>query len=163
MSARTAAALVPEFGREIGLVAVSGDIADGTRPYAWISGEEQQVWQQLRDGEGVIISEPLVIKENLSIPPEPITLLTNEGEREFPVLAVFYDYASDQGTIWIGSEIYGELWDDTAVSTIAMFVDEGVDVDQTVAEMKAHFAGRQELTIQSNQALRQNTVARWGK
>lgn len=157
-TARTASALAPDFGREIGLVAVSGDVSEGDRPYAWLSAPEEEIWQQLAAGEGIIISEPLLIKEGLSIPPEPITLLTNEGERDFPVLAVFYDYASDQGTIWIGKARYTALWDDAQVSTIAIFVEDGRDVDQMVAEMKIQFAGQQDLVIRSNQSLRENSI-----
>lgn len=156
--ARTSSVFAPDFGREIGLVSVSGDIADGTRPYSWISGDESEVWRQLLAGEGVIISDPLVIREGLSVPPEPITLLTDAGEREFPVLAVFYDYASDSGTIWVGSDLYVSLWGDAQISTVAMFVADGVDVDGKVAEMQAHFAGRQDLVIRSNQGLRRNSI-----
>ncbi|MCA9982128.1 MAG: ABC transporter permease, partial [Anaerolineales bacterium] len=157
-TARTNSVLLPELGREVGLVSVSGDIADGQRPYSWISGPEDEVWDKIGRGEGIIISEPLVLKENLSIPPEPLTLLTPQGEQVFPVLAVFYDYASDRGTIWIGSEQYQALWGDTDISTIAMFVNEGQDVDAIVDEMQAHFAGRQDLVIQSNQSLRTNSI-----
>ena len=157
-TARTNTVLLPEIGREVGLVSVSGDIADGQRPYAWLSGSEEEVWAQINRGEGVIISEPLVLREGLSIPPEPLTLLTPQGERTFPVLAVFYDYASDQGTIWIGSDVYQAVWGDTEISTIAMFVEPGQDVDSMVRAMQGAFAGRQDLVVQSNQSLRTNSI-----
>lgn len=157
-TARTARVMVPAFGREVGLVAVSGDIADGQRPYVWTSAPENVVWEQVLRGEGIIISEPLLIKEELGIPPAPLTLLTSAGEQTFPVLAVFYDYASDQGTIWMGREAYVAGWGDEATSTIAMFMAPGVDVDETVAAMQAKFAGRQDLIVRSNQSLRQNSL-----
>lgn len=157
-TARTNSVLLPELERTVGLVSVSGDIADGQRPYAWLSGSEEEVWQKMGRGEGVIISEPLVIRAGLSIPPEPLTLLTPQGERVFPVLAVFYDYASDQGTVWIGSERYQAVWGDTEISTIAMFVEPGQDVDSMVQAMREAFAGRQDLVVQSNQSLRANSI-----
>jgi putative ABC transport system permease protein len=157
-TARTNRVLLPAHGREVGLVSVSGDIAEGQRPYAWLSTDEAEVWQKLGRGEGIIISEPLVLRENLPMPPQPLTLLTPQGERTFPVLAVFYDYASDQGTVWLGSDLYQEVWGDPAISTIALFVEPGQDVDSLVRAMQAEFAGRQDLIIQSNQTLRTNSI-----
>lgn len=159
-TARTVEVRAPAFERDVRLVAISGDISDGNRPSAWLAEglSDQEVWDALAAGEGVVISEPLAIKENLSYPPEPLTLLTNEGARSFPVLGVTYDYASDQGVVWIGSALYADLWGDTAVSTLALTVDEGIPVDETVDALKAHFVGRQDLVVQSNRALRQNSI-----
>ncbi len=152
--------MAPALEREIRLVAVSGDIADGERPYAWLpeGWDDEDVWRALNAGEGIIISEPLVLKENLSYPPDPISLQTGEGVRQLPVLAVFYDYASDQGAAWIGKDLYASLWDDTAVSTVAVFLREEVSISDTVAAMKAEFSDDQELIIQSNRTLRQNSI-----
>ena len=69
-----------------------------------------------------IISEALVLKENLPTPPPPITLPTAEGPRLFPVLAVFYDYSSDQGSVFISDDLYVELWDDPRTSAVGLFV-----------------------------------------
>ncbi|MDA0242510.1 MAG: FtsX-like permease family protein [Chloroflexi bacterium] len=157
-TARTVRVQVPAFGREVGLVAVSGDMTEGQRPTVWTSAAEGDVWAQVLRGEGIIISEPLLIKENLGIPPAPLTLLTNAGEQTFPVLAVFYDYASDQGTIWMGREAYVAGWGDEATSTVALYMAEGVDVEAVVAAMQAQFAGRQDLIVRSNQSLRQNSL-----
>ncbi|MDJ0757565.1 MAG: FtsX-like permease family protein [Ardenticatenaceae bacterium] len=159
-TARTVTVRAPEFGRDIRLVAVSGDIADGERPYAWLpEGQtDVDVWSAMQSGEGIIISEPLLIKEELSLPPEPITLMTPDGPQSFPVLAVFYDYASDQGVVWIDKQLYINFWDDSAVSTIAIFMEEGVDVDETAAAMRTSFQGQQELIVNSNKSLRENSI-----
>ena len=156
--ARTAAVFAPDFGREVGIVAVAGETPPEERPYRWLSAPEPEVNERLLAGQGVIISEPLLIKENLGLPPAPITLLTNEGPRPYPVLAVFYDYASDQGTIWMGREAYVAGWGDGAISTVALYMAEGVDVEGTVAAMQAQFAGRQDVIVRSNQSLRQNSL-----
>ncbi len=150
--------VVPAFNRQVRLVAVDGDVSRGNRPYAWIRDQGADPWQQLSAGEGVVISEALALKEALSYPPEPITLQTPDGPRSFPVLAVFYDYASDQGTIFIDNDLYQDNWQDTSIASMGLFVQPGYPADTVVAALQDHFQGRQDLLIQSNMNLRQSSL-----
>jgi len=109
-------------------------------------------------GEGVIISEALALKENLPTPPPPLTLPTADGPRDFPVLAVFYDYSSDQGSVFIDDATYRELWDDDRVSAVGLFVEPGQPVDEVAAALAAEFAGRPDVLVQSNEALRRGSL-----
>jgi putative ABC transport system permease protein len=113
----------------------------------------------LAAGEGVLVSEALALKENWPTPPPDITLQTAVGPRRFPVLAIFYDYASDQGTIMIGQALYRELWQDEAIASMGLFLEPGTDVDEIVGEMVTAVAGRQDVLIQSNRALRAGSLA----
>jgi len=150
---------LPQFGRLVQLVAVDGDVSDGNRPYAWVRADLDDPWPALMAGEGVIISEALALKENLPTPPPPLRLPTAAGPRDFPVLAVFYDYSSDQGSVFIGDDLYRTLWDDDRISAIGLFVSPGRSDDAVVAELQAEFAGRPDVLIQSNKALRQGSLA----
>ncbi|MCB8982716.1 MAG: ABC transporter permease [Ardenticatenaceae bacterium] len=148
----------PDLGRPVEIIAVDGDVSNGNRPYAWVNGDQATLWPRLLAGEGVIISEALVLKENLPTPPPDVVLQTAVGPRALPVLAVFYDYASDQGTIMIGQDLYRELWQDQAIESMGIFLQPGAEVDQVVREMTAAVNGRQDVLIQSNQALRAGSL-----
>ncbi len=159
-TARVVQVFSPQFDREITLAGVNGDISRGSRPYAWLpSGwDHDDVWDALATGDGIIVSEPLVLREELRYPPEPIMLETNNGPKEFPVVAVMYDYSSDQGMIWMGSDTYQTEWDDMEISTVALFVDPGTDPDTMVDAMRTEFNGRQDLVINSNRSLRETSI-----
>lgn len=146
------------LGRPVDLVAVDGDISNGNRPYAWVSGDRATLWARLMAGEGVFVSEALLLRENLPTPPPEMVLETAVGPRSFPVLAVYYDYASDQGTVMIGQPLYRELWQDESVVSIGLFLEPGVEPDQVVAELSAAVAGRQDILIQSNRDLRAGSL-----
>lgn len=148
----------PAFDRQVRLVAVDGDVSRGNRPYAWIRNEGVDPWSQLSDAEGVVISEALAIKENLSVPPQPITLETPAGPRAFPVLAIFYDYASDQGTIFMDNDLYQELWQDSTIASMGLFVEPGQPADEVVAALQERFQGQQDLLFQSNSSLRSSSL-----
>ena len=149
----------PQLNRPLELVAVTGDVSNGSRPYAWVDGDRAGLWDRLLAGKGVFLSEALVLKENLPLPPEPITLETAVGPRTFPVLAIYYDYSTDQGTVMMGQDLYAELWGDTAVSSMGVFVEPGQSVDELIAAWREQLPGSQELVIQSNQGLRAGSLA----
>lgn len=158
VTARSVSVPLSALDRNVSLVAVSGDVSDGQRTYAWIDGQRADLWQRLEAGEGIMISEPLVLKENLPIPPDPITLMTASGPRDFPVLAVYYDYSSDQGAILMDHELYQEWWQDEGISTMALFVEPGRSAEAVTAALRSQFSGRQDVIVQSNQAVRTSAL-----
>ena len=159
VTARNLEVILPDYERLVELVAVSGDVSRGNRAYAWVDGDQADLWDRFQRGEGVIISEPLVLKENIPVPPPPITLDTPQGSQAFPVLAIMYDYASDRGTILLDAGTYSTIWDETAVSTMGLFVEEGQDVDVVVEALKQEMNGRSDVVVQSNQAIREEALA----
>jgi len=74
------------------------------------------------------------------------------------VLAVFYDYSSDQGSVFISDAVYRDLWDDPRVSAVGLFVAEGQAVDAVVAALQDELAGRPDVLVQSNEALRAGSL-----
>jgi putative ABC transport system permease protein len=158
VSSHTVQIELPQFGRLVQLVAVDGDVSNGNRPYAWVREDITDPWPLLEAGQGVIISEALVLKENLSLPAEPITLPTATGPQTFDVLAVFYDYSSDQGSIFIDNDLYRDLWQDDAVSAVGLFLEEGQSPDAVIAALQTSFAGQQDVLLQSNADLRQGSL-----
>ena len=137
------------------IISAEGDVSHGERTYVWKSEPGVDPWIALDEGKGVIISEALLLKENIKDTPSFIALNTPKGEQSFPVIAVFYDYSSDQGTIILDNDIYVDLWRDDTIASIGAFVSPGQDVDDVVNQLKAHFSGRNDVLIQSNQTLRQ--------
>jgi putative ABC transport system permease protein len=105
-----------------------------------------------------LVSEALILRENQGEIPRELTLETPKGDRTFPVLAVFYDYSSDQGTLIIDDDLYAKLWQDDRVASIGLFVAPEVDIDTTVEAIRQRFAGQQQLLVQSNRSLRQGSL-----
>ena len=149
---------VVDFNRQAKLISADGDVSQGKRPYAWIRQDLSDPWDALDAGSGVIISEAVILRENLRSIPEAITLETPAGDRRFPVLAVFYDYSSDQGTIILDNDVYEALWHDSNIASIGLFVAPDTSVEETVANIRSHFQGRQDLLVQSNRSLRQGSL-----
>jgi putative ABC transport system permease protein len=144
--------------RPVKLISAGGDVSHGQRPYAWKRSPNVDPWQFLEAGDGVIISEALTARENLTQPPAAITLDTPAGLKEFPVIAVFYDYSSDRGTVLLDHKGYESLWKDTSVASLGLFVKPGQDVEGVAAQVRQQFQSRQALVANSNRTLRQNSL-----
>jgi putative ABC transport system permease protein len=158
VAARHVNVRVEEFGREVELVAADGDVSGGERDYAWIGPNRDDLWPRFLAGEGVMISEPLLLHEELPLPPPAVTLLTDEGPRTLPVLAVIYDYSSDQGMVMISLERYRQWWQDEGVSTVGLFLRDQAQADEVVAGLQADLAGREDVIVQSNAGVRGNAM-----
>ncbi|MGD1859023.1 MAG: FtsX-like permease family protein [Leptolyngbyaceae cyanobacterium] len=144
--------------RSAKLISADGDVSDGQRPYAWIRDTVKDPWPQLDAGEGVIISEALLLRAGVSDFPETVTLESPQGPMTFPVLAVFYDYSSDRGTILLDDDLYLAAWQDSSIASLGLFVKPDVDIDSVVAHLRETFKGRQDLVAQSNRNLRQGSL-----
>ncbi|MFQ3632620.1 FtsX-like permease family protein [Roseiflexus sp.] len=128
------------------------------RVFQWVSAvDEPAVWQAFAGG-AALISEPLAYRHNLR-PGDTLTLLTDRGERQFPIAGVFYDYGSDQGVAMIDLAVYQTLWDDRQISSLGLYVAPGVDVDELVRTLRAQMPAGLAINIVSNRGLRETSMA----
>lgn len=148
-----------DFDKQVKLISADGDVSRGQRPYAWIRPDlRPDPWAELNKGEGVIISEALLLRQGIQETPETITLETPLGKQDFPVLAVFYDYSSDRGTIILDNDRYEQLWQDDSIASLGLFVEPGADTEAIVTQIRDQFRGRQDLSVQSNRTLREESL-----
>jgi putative ABC transport system permease protein len=144
--------------RDITLIAAGGDVSAGRRPYAWVRPGLDDPFAAMEAREGVILSEAVYLRDGQSAIPEQVRLETPEGERSFPVIAVFFDYSSDRGSVLMDRAQVAELWHDDSVASLGLFLAPGADVDAVAAELRQDFGSRQSLLVQTNGSLRQGSL-----
>ena len=118
----------------------------------------ENMWEAMQGG-GVVVSEPLARRLGLPMHGGHIVLYTDAGTHEFPILGIFYDYASSQGTVLMAQNVYRSLWDDDTITAIALRLEPGQDVDAVAADLREAFAPIQQMSVNPNQALRANVLA----
>jgi putative ABC transport system permease protein len=120
-------------------------VADSRRPrraalYRFAEGEPEEVWDKVTRG-AVLVSEPFAFHHGLPSRGGRVELLTDRGPRSFPIAGVFYDYSSEQGLVLLSRNVYEELWDDRAVSSLGVYVSPGVPVEEVAEELREALAG----------------------
>lgn len=146
--------------RRITLLALSQDTASQTRPYVWLKGARSAVWPALEAGE-ILVSEPLANRLKLkSQPDQQLSLPTPTGPQAFRIRGVYYDYASEQGTVLMAGSVYRRLWQDPGISGLAVLRQP----QQPLPELKQALgkrlnqAGLQDYQLRANAELRQEAL-----
>lgn len=133
----------------VNLQAIESDIAPN-REYVWSTVPD--VMQALGEG-AVMVSEPFAFRRGITPDNRQLTLLTDQGEHTFEVVAVFYDYTTDQGQVIMLQDHYYSLWDDPYITATAAFIEEGADLTTVVNAIRERLAGY-DLTVQAYRDLR---------
>jgi putative ABC transport system permease protein len=137
----------------VNLAIADAEVTD-RRNFAWLSVPRESYWQALQDGP-IMVSEPFAFRRNITPENNQITLLTDRGEQAFTVVGVYYDYAADQGTVFMADRVYRQYWDDPFISTMAVFLEPDVDATAALEAVRAALVGT-DMQARSNAALRAN-------
>ena len=129
----------------------------GRQAYTLVSGSYEAAWQAFEQG-AVFVSEPFAYRFNVPRSGGSVTLQTDNGPQTFPVAGIFYDYSSDQGVVVMPLSLFQRTWNDQAISSLALYVAPGEDVDAAVDRLRGLVGGEQEVLIRSNRGLRQGTL-----
>jgi putative ABC transport system permease protein len=120
-------------------------------------GDADAAWSRFASGEGVWISEPYSYRTGRGLG-DSLTLQSERGPQTFPIVGVYYDYASDIGTVTINRATFDRFWNVPQISSMALWVAPTTDVDALVARLQANVGGSQDLLIRPNQAIRKATL-----
>lgn len=114
-------------------------------------------WQDYTEENMLMVSEVYAYRNKISLG-DSIFIETDRGRQAFEVKAINYDYASDVGTITINREIYDRYFEDDAISGLALFAEDGAEVDELVERLRERSEGLQEVFIRSNRGLREASI-----
>jgi putative ABC transport system permease protein len=137
---------------EVQLTVVDSRRERGRAFYRFAEGDPAATWARLREG-AVIVSEPFAYRHQ--IPPHggSVVLHTDGGEHTFPVAGIYYDYATERGTVLMSRVVYERFWDDRSLSSLAVYVGEGRSADAVADALRAALAGTA-LQVTPNRSLR---------
>ena len=81
------------------------------RTFELKEGQPAEAWPAFQTGDAVLVSEPFASRTGLGTG-ATIRLRTERGDRDFRVVGVYYDYASDQGVVLMSRATYLRHWND---------------------------------------------------
>jgi putative ABC transport system permease protein len=126
--------------------------ARDTRLYRLAEGDPELAWDAVRAG-AVLVTEPFAFRHRLPAHGATVTLVTDHGPRTFPVAGVLYDYAAEQGTVFMTRNVYERDWDDRGTSSVGAHLAPGASVEEVTRAMRTALAGTA-LRVSPNRSLR---------
>jgi putative ABC transport system permease protein len=108
---------------------------------------------------GVVISEPLANRLDLGGRKRMLSLMTDRGLHAFPVVGIYYDYASTLGVVLMLQDVYHQYWDDPMITAASLMLAPGEEADQLALELQKSLAPIQRLNIRPNRELKSEVLA----
>lgn len=115
---------------------------DSRKGFDFTQQADQDPWVKFEQGD-LLISEPLAHRLKLQAG-QQLILPTLSGDIKFRITAVFRDYASEHGRIFMPLRFYQQYWSDSLIDTMALFSAEA-DSDAIQQQARARFANRYNL------------------
>ncbi len=151
-------------GRRVALVSRDLQIHAERSRYLMVHGNSAAVLNEAVANDGVVISEVLARTAGLHTG-EVLRLTTPSGAHAFPILGIFFDYATDGGKIVMDRRVYQRLWQDETTTVIPIYVEMGADravVRRLLEERLRGMAGSSDnqapLMVISNTELKQEIM-----
>ncbi len=161
VSGRNVTTQAPDYPNlpDVNLLIASGELTGGQRPFVWLADglTSENYWDALQTGDVIMVSEPFAFRRKITPENNVLRLITDDGEITFTVLGVFYDYASDQGSVFMADAVYRSHFDDPYITTMGVFINDDADYATVLDGIRAALAGT-DLTAQSNRDLRNAAI-----
>ncbi|MCC6139268.1 MAG: ABC transporter permease [Nitrospira sp.] len=92
-------------------------------------GNSTELLNEAVDHGGIIVSE--VLANRLGVREgQALEIMTPQGGRSFPVVAVFYDYATDGGKLVMDRGLYQALWQDDSATVFPLYLSAGAQMNE---------------------------------
>jgi len=139
-------------GRRVSLAGVDMELPAGSRRFALLEGDAEAAFRDVRERGAALVGEPLARRSSLSVG-DVLRVPGPDGEIEFPVAGIFYDYGNESGSAVVDLATLARAFGPGPVQNLALYLDPGLDVDRVVDALKERFA-ETPLRFRSNARLR---------
>ena len=151
-------------GRRVALVSRDLQVHAERSRYLMVHGNSATVLKEAVAKDGVVISEVLARTAGWHTG-EMLRLTTPVGEHAFPILGIFFDYATDGGKIVMDRRVYQRLWQDETTTVIPIYVETGADravvrrlLEERLRGMAGSSYSQSPLMVISNTELKQEIM-----
>ena len=121
--------------------------------YLFVSGDSTTILEKTRQKQGVILSE--VLAQALQVEQgEELEIDTPAGSHSFPIMGIFYDYATDGGKVVLDRALYQQYWSDNTTTVIPLYLQPGVSLNQIQKHIQTYLRDDFSFTVIKNQDIK---------
>ncbi|NHN35887.1 ABC transporter permease [Pseudomaricurvus alcaniphilus] len=122
-----------------------------------LDADPAAVWADFEQQDMLLVSEPFAWRQQLAAG-DRLRLPTAAGEMAFRVAATYQSYRVDAGTVLMSRATYSRHFDDPLIDSIGLYLRANSDPQLITEKLQAISGGRQQLLINSNQAIRTQSL-----
>jgi putative ABC transport system permease protein len=119
------------------------------------NGQEQIL--KAIDKDEIVVSESfsLLFKKQTG---DLIDLPTARGSRRFKIVAIYYDYANNRGTVVMDSTTHAKYFDRVKPASVSIYLKQGADVEEVRDRLAQSIGRRFQLIITTNRTIRNEVI-----
>jgi putative ABC transport system permease protein len=147
-------ALEAEYrGQPTIIAAVDGQVFLNMKVIRFTEGNPTDILQQFASGQAVLVTESFSLRHQVKAG-DRIRLNTPNGEQDFLISGVFYDYSTDWGMVLIEKRLFQSLWNDETLHSAGIYLKEGVSFEAFKETMRERYSKPYQLFVISHRDLR---------
>jgi putative ABC transport system permease protein len=101
----------------------------------------------------VVVSEAFALRHHARVG-DSITLATAHGPHAFRIIAIYYDYTNDRGTVVFDREAFSRHFGDSRPASLTVYLKPGADTDAVRSDLMHSFGAAHRMSIFTNRSLR---------
>jgi len=151
-------ALEVEYRGQPALIAsVDGEVFLNMKVIRFTQGNPRAILQQFAAGQAILVTESFSIRHQVKSG-DRIKLNTPQGEKEFFISGVFYDYSSDWGMVLLEKKLFQSLWNDETLHSAGIYLKEGVSQESFKEIIRERYSKPYRLFVVSHRELRKEVL-----
>ena len=151
-------ALEVEYQGQPALIAsVDGEVFLKMKVIRFTRGNPQAILRRFAAGQAILVTESFSLRHNVKAG-DRIKLNTPQGEREFLISGVFYDYSSDWGMVLLEKKLFQSLWKDETLHSAGIYLKKGVSQQAFKEVIRERYSKPYRLFVVSHRELRNEVL-----
>jgi len=139
------------------IAAVDGQVFLNMKVIRFTRGNSRAILRQFAEGQAILVTESFSLRHHVKAG-DRIKLNTPQGEREFLVSGVFYDYSSDWGMVLLEKKLFQSLWKDETIHSAGIYLKEGVSQEAFKEAIRERYSKPYRLFVVSHRQLRKEVL-----
>src|SRR5512139_3574615 len=139
------------------IASVDGQVFLNLKVIRFPRGNPRAILQQFASGQAVLVTESFSLRHHVKAG-DRVKLNTPQGEKEFLISGVFYDYSSDWGMILLEKRLYQSLWNDETLHSAGIYLKEGVSHETFKEIIRERYSKPYRLFVVSHRELRKEVL-----
>jgi putative ABC transport system permease protein len=151
-------ALEVEYQGQPALIAsVDGEVFLNMKVIRFTRGNPQTILRQFAAGQAILVTESFSLRHQVKAG-DRIKLNTPQGEKEFLISGVFYDYSSDWGMVLLEKKLFQSLWNDETLHSAGIYLKEGFSQETFKETIRERYSKPYRLFVVSHRELRNEVL-----
>ncbi len=139
------------------IAAVDGQVFLNMKIIRFTRGNPRAILRQFAAGQAILVTESFSLRHHVNAG-DRIRLSTPQGEKEFFIAGVFYDYSSDWGMVLLEKKLFQSLWKDETIHSAGIYLKEGFSQEAFKGMIRERYSKPYRLFVVSHRELRKEVL-----